>query len=98
MGRLEIFGIEGIPQITRGDDLAGVSADAVARGAASSPDNALRDGDVLVVASKIVSKAEGRLEAIDPDDPLSHKPLVERETGRIIRRRGGVIATATQHG
>ena len=57
MGRLEIFGIEGIPQITRGDDLAGIIADAVARGAASSPDNALRDGDVLVVASKIVSKA-----------------------------------------
>ena len=98
MGRLEIFGIEGIPQITRGDDLAGIIADAVARGAASSPDNALRDGDVLVVASKIVSKAEGRLEAIDPDDPLSHKPLVERESVRIIRRRGELIISETKHG
>jgi coenzyme F420-0:L-glutamate ligase / coenzyme F420-1:gamma-L-glutamate ligase len=94
MGRLEIFGIEGIPQITRGDDLAGIIADA----AAASPDTALRDGDVLVVASKIVSKAEGRLEPIDPDDPLSHKPLVERESVRIIRRRGELIISETKHG
>ena len=42
----------------------------------------LRDGDVLVVTQKIVSKAEGRLVAIDPDDPLSHKPLVEEEAVR----------------
>ena len=45
MGRLEIFGIEGIPQIGRGDDLAGLIADAVARGAASEPAHALRDGE-----------------------------------------------------
>ncbi|HUP74436.1 MAG TPA: coenzyme F420-0:L-glutamate ligase [Acidimicrobiales bacterium] len=98
MGRLEIFGIEGIPQITRGDDLAGIIADAVTRSASMSPDNALRNGDVLVVASKIVSKAEGRLEPIDPDDPLSHKPLVERESVRIIRRRGELIISETKHG
>ena len=98
MGRLEIFGIEGIPQITRGDDLAGIIADAVTRSVSTSPDNALRNGDVLVVASKIVSKAEGRLEPIDPDDPLSHKPLVERESVRIIRRRGELIISETKHG
>src|SRR5438045_7056612 len=98
MGRLEIFGIEGIPQIGRGDDLAGIIADAAARAAQSAPDCALRDGDVLVVASKIVSKAEGRLEAIDADDPLSHKPLVERESVRIIRRRGDLIISETAHG
>ena len=98
MGRLEIFGIEGIPQIARGDDLAGLIADAIARAASSSPDLALRDGDVVVVASKIVSKAEGRLEAIDPDDALSHKPLVERESVRIIRRRGDLIISETKHG
>src|SRR5688572_30770955 len=98
MGRLEIFGIEGIPQITRGDDLAGIIADAVRRSATASPHNALRNGDVLVVASKIVSKAEGRLEAIDPDDPLSHKPLVERESVRILRRRGELIISETTHG
>jgi coenzyme F420-0:L-glutamate ligase/coenzyme F420-1:gamma-L-glutamate ligase len=78
MGRLEIFGIEGIPQITRGDDLAGIIADAATRSASTSPDNAFLSCYVLVVASKIVSNDEGRLEPIDADDPLSHKPLVER--------------------
>jgi coenzyme F420-0:L-glutamate ligase / coenzyme F420-1:gamma-L-glutamate ligase len=98
MGRLEIFGIEGIPQIARGDDLAGIIAEAIARGATTSPEHALREGDVVVVASKVVSKAEGRLEAIDPDDPLSHKPIVERESVRIIRRRGDLIISETKHG
>ncbi|TML18067.1 MAG: coenzyme F420-0:L-glutamate ligase [Actinobacteria bacterium] len=98
MGRLEIFGIEGIPQIARGDDLAGIIADAATRSSADEPGNALRDGDVVVVASKVVAKAEGRLEAIDPTDPLSHKPLVERESVRIIRRRGDLIISETKHG
>ena len=98
MGRLEIFGIEGIPQIARGDDLAGIIADAATRSSADEPGNALRDGDVVVVASKVVAKAEGRLEAIDPTDPLSHKPLVERESVRISRRRGDLIISETKHG
>jgi coenzyme F420-0:L-glutamate ligase/coenzyme F420-1:gamma-L-glutamate ligase len=98
MARLEIFGIDGIPQIGRGDDLAGIIADAAARGAERDPAFALHDGDVIVVASKIVAKAEGRLEAIDPDDPLSHKPLVERESVRIIRRRGELVISETKHG
>jgi coenzyme F420-0:L-glutamate ligase/coenzyme F420-1:gamma-L-glutamate ligase len=98
MGRLEIFGIEGIPQIARGDDLAGIIATAIAHSAAEFPGNALRDGDVVVVASKVVAKAEGRLEAIDPNDPVGHKPLVERESVRIIRRRGDLIISETKHG
>ena len=65
MGRLEIFGVEGVPVVNPGDDLAGLLASAC-------PD--LRDGDVLVVASKVVAKAEGKLEAVDPADPFSHKP------------------------
>ena len=48
--------------------------------------------------SKIVSKAEGRLVAIDPDDPVSHKKLVEEEAVRIVRRRGDLIITETKHG
>ena len=58
MGRLEIFGIEGIPQITRGDDLAGIIADAIARSAASSPDNALRDGE-CGVDERLLGKCRG---------------------------------------
>jgi coenzyme F420-0:L-glutamate ligase/coenzyme F420-1:gamma-L-glutamate ligase len=45
-----------------------------------------------------VSKAEGRLEPIDPDDPLSHKALVEREAVRVLRRRGDLVITETAHG
>jgi coenzyme F420-0:L-glutamate ligase / coenzyme F420-1:gamma-L-glutamate ligase len=89
MSRLELFGIEGIPVVTAGDDLAGMLA-------AACPD--LRDGDVVVVASKVVAKAEGKVEAVDPDDPLSHKPLVERESVRILRRRGDLIISETKHG
>ena len=35
---------------------------------------------------------------IDPNDPLSHKPLVERESVRILRRRGDLIISQTKHG
>lgn len=89
MSRLELFGVEGVPVVKPGDDLAGLLV-------AACPD--LRDGDVLVVASKVVAKAEGKLENVDPDDPLSHKPLVEREAVRVLRRRGDLLITETKHG
>ncbi|MFM8861420.1 MAG: coenzyme F420-0:L-glutamate ligase, partial [Acidimicrobiia bacterium] len=94
MSRLEIFGIAGIGEIGAGDDLAGIIAEV----AAADPATTLRNGDVVVVTQKIVSKAEDRLVAIDPDDPLSHKPLVERESVRILRRRGELIISETTHG
>lgn len=94
MSSITMFGIDGLPEIRPGDDLAGMIADA----AASSPDTALRDGDVVVVTQKIVSKAEDRLVPIDPDDPLSHKPLVEAEAKRVLRRRGDLMITETHHG
>lgn len=94
MSRLAVFGLDGIGEIGVGADLAGIIADA----AAASPDTALVDGDVVVVTQKIVSKAEDRLVAIDPDDPLSHKPLVEAESVRVLRRRGELVITETVHG
>lgn len=94
MSRMEIFGIEGIGEIRAGDDLAAI----IAAAASTSPDTTLADGDVLVVTQKIVSKAEDRLVAIDPNDPLSHKPLVERESVRILRRRGDLIISETEQG
>ena len=94
MSRMEIFGIEGIDEIHAGDDLAALIHEA----SSSSTDTMLIDGDVLVVTQKIVSKAEDRLVAIDPTDPLSHKPLVERESVRILRRRGDLIISETEHG
>jgi coenzyme F420-0:L-glutamate ligase / coenzyme F420-1:gamma-L-glutamate ligase len=95
VSRLEVFGLEGIGEIAPGDDLAGIIASAAAAG---GDDTALADGDVLVVTQKIVSKAEDRLVPVDPDDPLSHKPLVEQESVRILRRRGDLIISQTRHG
>jgi coenzyme F420-0:L-glutamate ligase/coenzyme F420-1:gamma-L-glutamate ligase len=95
VSRLEVFGIEGIGEIRPGDDLAGII---IAAAAAAGDGSALVDGDVLVVTQKIVSKAENQLVAIDPRDPMSHKPLVEAESVRILRRRGDLIISETRHG
>lgn len=94
MARLMAWSVEGIGEITPGMQLGDVIADACA----NEPNGPLRDNDVLVVTQKIVSKAENRLVAIDPDDPLSHKKLVEEEAVRIVRRRGDLIITETKHG
>ena len=94
MSHMEVFGIEGIGEVVAGDDLAGIIATAAAKGEGT----ALADRDVVVVTQKIVSKAEDRLVPVDPDDPLSHKPLVERESVRVLRRRGDLIISETSHG
>ena len=54
-----------------------------------------QDGDVVVVTQKIVSKAEGRLVAVDPDDPPAQAALVEAEAVRVLRRRGDLVITET---
>jgi coenzyme F420-0:L-glutamate ligase/coenzyme F420-1:gamma-L-glutamate ligase len=82
-----------MPEIRPGDDLAGL----IATAAAAEPDGLL-DGDVVVVTQKVVSKAENRLVAVDPDDPLDHKRLVEAETVRVLRRRGDLVISETAHG
>ena len=85
---LEVIPVLGLPDVGPDDVLAGLIAERAA----------LRAGDVVVVTQKIVSKAEGRLVELDPDDPLSHKPLVERESVRILRRRGDLVISETRHG
>src|SRR5439155_17036518 len=85
---ITIIPVAGIGEIAAGDDLAGIIAGATT----------LVDGDVVVVTQKIVSKAEAMLEAVDPDDPLSHKAIVERESVRVLRRRGDLIISETKHG
>ncbi|MGN6695090.1 MAG: coenzyme F420-0:L-glutamate ligase, partial [Aquihabitans sp.] len=93
MSELRIFGVTGIGEIRPRDDLAGIIATAVA-----DHHGGLQDGDVVVVTQKIVSKAENMLVAVDPDDPLSHKALVEEETVRVLRRRGDLVISETKHG
>ena len=99
---LTITGVEGLPEIGRGDDLAALVL-ARHRGA---------DGDVVVVTSKVVSKVEGctvELTDIDPSafatrwatrwdkDPRLVE-VVLREARRIVRQIGPVLITETHHG
>lgn len=86
--KLEIIPIEGLPEVHPGDDLGDMIASS----------GAVVTRDILVVTQKIVSKAENMLVEIDATDPLSHKPLVEQESVRILRRRGDLIISETRHG
>ncbi|MCB5911153.1 coenzyme F420-0:L-glutamate ligase [Streptomyces pinistramenti] len=76
-----VWALPGIPEVRPGDDLVKVIA------AAATTDGlpGLADGDVLLVTSKIVSKAEGRvLEAAD------REAAIDQETVRVVARRGGL--------
>jgi coenzyme F420-0:L-glutamate ligase/coenzyme F420-1:gamma-L-glutamate ligase len=86
---LQILPIEGLPEVRPGDRIAALLA-------AAEPD--LRDGDVVVVTQKVVSKAEGRLVAVDPDDPAARAAVIERESVRILRRRGDLVISETAAG
>jgi len=85
---LTVIPVEGLGEIGRGDDIAKLVA---AR-------TTLADGDVVVVTQKIVSKAEGRVVALDPEDPDARTRLIEAEAVRVLRRRGDLLITETKHG
>jgi coenzyme F420-0:L-glutamate ligase/coenzyme F420-1:gamma-L-glutamate ligase len=99
--RLEVWGVTGLPEVRPGDDLAAMIAERTD----------LRDGDVLVVAQKVVSKAEGRLRdlrsvrpsqrALDYAERLQDDPrvvqLVLDETARVVRDER-VLIVETRHG
>src|SRR6056297_197284 len=107
MTRLEVFGVAGLPEIAPGDDLA-----ARIHHAAATDGSPLLDGDVVVVTSKIVSKAEGCAVDLDGVDPSTFATswaerwdkdprvveVVLRESKRIIRQIGPVLITETHHG
>ncbi|PWV50016.1 coenzyme F420-0:L-glutamate ligase [Nocardiopsis sp. L17-MgMaSL7] len=80
VGELRVRGLPGIPEVRAGDDLAALIAGAVA--ASGQP---LVDGDVLVVTSKIVSKAEGRSQ---PGD--DREAAIDAETERVVARMGHI--------
>jgi coenzyme F420-0:L-glutamate ligase / coenzyme F420-1:gamma-L-glutamate ligase len=88
MKGIQLIPVRGVPEVRPGD----VLADLIAGHAELAP------GDVVVVTQKVVSKAEGRLVPVDPDDPLSHKQAVLDESVRILRRRGDLLMTETRHG
>lgn len=102
MSRLEAVGVAGLPEVAEG---AEIGAEVVARAE-------LRDGDVLVVSQKIVSKAEGQVrelssmvagnEAHRIAAELGKEPalveLILSESREVLRAERGVLITETHHG
>ena len=96
---LSVTGIEGLPLVRPGDDLCAVLLDAI------NAQMSLFDGDVLVVAQKIVSKAEGRLVRLDDVSPSHDAAALATETEKdprlvqlildesvaVVRKRPGVL-------
>jgi coenzyme F420-0:L-glutamate ligase / coenzyme F420-1:gamma-L-glutamate ligase len=91
---LHAYGVLGVGEVRPGDDVGVLLAESL--GPPGS--GVLLDGDVVVVTQKIVSKAEGRLVAVDHDDPAHKRALVEAESVRVLRRRGDLLITETAHG
>ncbi|MFF8674265.1 coenzyme F420-0:L-glutamate ligase [Streptomyces sp. NPDC015242] len=83
-GGYRVWALSGLPEITAGDDLAKLIAAAEPR---------LADGDVLLVTSKIVSKAEGRVvRAVD------REAAIDAETVRVVARRGSLRIVENRQG
>lgn len=97
MPRYTVWGVSGLPEVGAGDDLAALIAGAIEASASGDPEAALQDGDILVVTSKIVSKAEGRQVPVADRD----KAIAE-DTVRVVAERvhpGGVTQIVeTRHG
>jgi coenzyme F420-0:L-glutamate ligase/coenzyme F420-1:gamma-L-glutamate ligase len=87
VGEVRIIPLTGIPEVGRGDDLGALVGDAVERA------GGLEEGDVIVVAHKVVSKAEGRVE--ETDDVLE---VILREAQAVRRRRDELVIAETEHG
>ena len=82
MTEIRVFAPDGVPEVRRGDDLAALLVPLVE----------LTDGDVVVVTSKVVSKAEGRVRTGSRDDALPG------ETARVVARRGPTTIVRTHLG
>jgi coenzyme F420-0:L-glutamate ligase / coenzyme F420-1:gamma-L-glutamate ligase len=93
--------VRGLPEIRQGDDLASLVVELVS----------LEDRDVLVLAQKVVSKAEGRVVRIDDYEPSARAielagderdprelEAILRESKRIVRERGPLVIAETAHG
>ncbi|HTW17878.1 MAG TPA: coenzyme F420-0:L-glutamate ligase [Nocardioides sp.] len=86
MNRLEVLSPDGVPEVRAGDDLVDLFLTAI------DGEVEVADGDVVVVTSKVVSKAEGRVRSGDRDGALA------AETARVVARRGPTTIVRTRHG
>jgi coenzyme F420-0:L-glutamate ligase / coenzyme F420-1:gamma-L-glutamate ligase len=105
--RIEIAGVEGIPEITEGDGVGALVAEAAAEAGIALPDDA-----VVVISQKVVSKAEGRIRHLAGVEPaeragelaadLGKDPrlveLVLAESKRVVRAERGVLIVETHSG
>ena len=92
MSELRIIALAPVGMVHEGDDLVSLLLDAL-----GASDLELRDQDLVIVTSKVVSKSEGRVVPFDGTD--EHKVrLVEQESVRVLRRRGTLRITETRHG
>jgi coenzyme F420-0:L-glutamate ligase/coenzyme F420-1:gamma-L-glutamate ligase len=99
--------LAGLPEVTPGDDLAGLIANALTKN-----DEAIAPDDVLVIAHKIVSKAEGRIRRladVHPGDRAAklahhlnkdarHVQVILDESQTVLRAERGVLICVTHHG
>jgi len=104
---VQIIPLMGLPEVAPGDDLARLLIEATQR-----QKLVFRQGDVVVVAQKIVSKAEGRIVRLDSVEPSERAErwaaqyqkeprvteIILREASRIVRMERGVIIAKTHHG
>ena len=101
---VRVFGLPGIPEVEPGDELAALLA------AAAERVGGLEDGDVVVVAQKVVSKSEGRIvrladvvasprarELAGDRDPR-HVQVILDESTRVVRSRPPLVIAETRHG
>ena len=107
VGNLTITPVRGLPEVRPGDDLARLVADG-----ARAAGVALRDGDVVAIAQKIVSKSEGRIVRLSEVQPSPRAlemaqesgkdarqlEVVLRETVNVVRWAHGVLISETRHG
>ena len=105
--KIEVIGVPGISEVKEGDDVAALIAQALRDAHMETA-----DADVVVVAQKIVSKAEGRVVKLDSVDPSRRAlewaaafdkdarvvEVVLRESKRIVRMERGVLIAETEHG
>ena len=98
---ISLIPVHGLPEIREGDDLAAMIVELVE----------LADDDVLVLAQKAVSKAEGRVIRIDSIEASEHAielagderdprevEVILREAKRVVRERGPLVIAETVHG
>ncbi|HEY3137727.1 MAG TPA: coenzyme F420-0:L-glutamate ligase [Blastocatellia bacterium] len=104
---IQIIGVTGMPEVREGDDVASLIVEA-----ARVAEIGIVDRDVVVVAQKIISKAEGRIVRLDSVEPSPRArewavaydkdprvvEVVLRESKRIVRMERGVLISETEQG